>query len=424
MPNITELQQERAQIWEQAKALNDRVNAEKRSFTAEEQQQWDKMNADMDRLGAQIDREKRMAETAAELEQRDGSPAVRQGGEERREEEKPALEREEYRAAYTSFLKYGYSGLTSEERSIIDAGKVQLSGQEARAMSSVTGTAGGYTVPVGFYNQLIQAMKAFGGMRQSRARVLRTSSGNDLPIPTTNDTSRKARIVGQNTAAGNATDPVFGQKTLKAYKYTSDTFLVPIELIQDSAFDVEQLIREFIASSFGRGTNEHFTVGTGTNEPQGVVTGAAQGKVGSTGQSTSVTFDDLFDLQHSVDVVYRAMAEWMFNDNTLKAIRKLKDGDGRPLWQPSLTASEPDLILGKPYVINTDMADMAANAKPILFGDFSNYFIRDVMDLTIFRLGEKYIESGQIGFIAYARHDGLMVDAGTGPIKYYQNSAS
>nr|BDD44896.1 hypothetical protein 3 [bacterium] len=132
----------------------------------------------------------------------------------------------------------------------------------------------------------------------------------------------------------------------------------------------------------------------------------------------------MFDLKHSVDVAYRENSEWMFNDNTLKAISKLKDADGRPLWQPSLTAGAPDLILGKPFVINTDIADMAANAKSILFGDFSSYFIRDVMDLTIFRLSEKYIESGQIGFIAYSRHDGLLADAGTGPVKHYANSAT
>lgn len=420
MSKIVDLLQKRANLWEQAKAIHDKSVEEKRALHADEQEQYDRITTEIDGLTSTIDREKRMEEQRAAMEQ----AAFEKKEKEKKDPEKrniPVVESEEYRSAFNDWVKFGTQGLDPEQRSILDNGRQTL---EQRALSAVTGAAGGFTVPQGFYNQIIEGMKPFGGMRQSRASVLRTGAGNDLPIPTNDDTANVGAIVGENAAAGNAIDPVFAQKILKAYKYTSKTFLVPIELLQDSAFDVEAFIRRKIQERIGRILNQHFTTGTGTGQPQGVVTGATLGKTGATGQTTSITYDDLVDLQHSVNPLYRQNAEYMFNDNTLKTIRKLKDGNGLPLWQPSLTAAEPDKILGKSYTINTDMADMASNAKSILFGDFSNYFIRDVMDLMIVRISEKYIENGQIGFIAFSRHDGLLVDAGQGPIKYYANSAT
>lgn len=419
MSNVVELLQKRANLWEQAKGIHEKSVEEKRDLHSDEQEQYDKITSDIDGLTKTINREKEMEEHRSTMEQ-----AAFQKKEEKKDPEQRQenpLETEEYRSAYNNWLKTGIQGLESEQRSILDLGRQTF---EQRALSAVTGAAGGFTVPQGFYNQIIQAMKPYGGLRQARVNVLRTGSGNDLPIPTNDDTANIGAIVGENTAAGNATDPSFAQKILKAYKYTSKTFLIPIELLQDSAFDVEAFIRQKITERIGRILNQHFTTGTGTSQPQGVVTGSVLGKTGATGQTTSITVDDLIDLQHSVNPLYRQNAEFMFNDNTLKAVRKLKDADGRPLWQPSLTASEPDTILGKSYRINTDMADMAANAKPVLFGDFANYFIRDVMDLMIVRISEKYIENGQIGFIAFSRHDGLLVDAGQGPIKHYVNSAT
>ncbi len=419
MSKIVELLQKRANLWEQAKEIHERSVTEQRSLLGDEQTQYDKITADIDGLTATIDREKRMEEQRAEMEK----AAFGKKEEEKKDPEKrqSPLETEEYREAYNSWLKDGLTGMEGEQRSILEKGRQQL---ETRALSAVTGAAGGFTVPQGFYNQLIQAMKPFGGIRQTRATVLRTASGNDLPIPTNDDSANVGIIVGENAAVGSATDPTFAQKILKAYKYTSRTFLVPIELLQDSAFDVEAYIRQTIVERIGRITSQHFTTGTGTSQPQGIVTGSTLGKTGVVGQTTSVTYDDLVDLIHSVNPLYRANGELMFNDNSLKVIRKLKDGNGLPLWQPSLTAAEPDKILGKGYIINTDMADMAANAKSILFGDMSNYFIRDVMDLLIVRISEKYIENGQIGFVAFSRHDGLMVDAGQGPIRHYANSAT
>ncbi|ASS64671.1 phage major capsid protein [Paenibacillus sp. RUD330] len=407
---IIEMRQDRAKLWEQAKGLHDKATSEKRGFDAAEQEQYDKLMAESDRLKATIDREERFIQEQAELESRATQPPAAGGAESR---SKKAIETEEYRSAFFDMM----SGreITSEQRSML---------QEHRALSTSTSAPGaGYTVPQGFYNGLIEAMKWYGGMRQSRATVLRTASGNPLPIPNVDDTGNKAVIVAENAAAGLGPDPSFGQKVLGAYKYSSKTILISIELLQDSAFDLEAYLRRAIAERFGRGTNEHFTVGTGVGQPQGAVTGAAQGKVGATGQTTSITVDDLIDLEHSVDPAYRGVSQFMFADSSLKAIKKLKDNTGRLLWVPGVALNQPDSILNYSYIINSDMPAMAANAKSVLFGDFSKYFIRDVMDVTIIRMAEKYAESGQVGFIAFSRHDGALQDAG-GPLKYYANSAT
>ena len=171
--------------------------------------------------------------------------------------------------------------------------------------------------------------------------------------------------------------------------------------------------------------NKKFTTGIATTEPKGIVTASVAGKVGAVGQTLTILYDDLIDLIHSVDEGYRrAGARWMMHDQSLKAIRKMKDSQGHPLWQPDIRVGEPDTILGFGYVINNDMAEMAANAKSLLFGQFGKYIIRDVMGLTMLRLVELYALTGQVGFLGFARYDGNLLDAGTNPVKYYANSAT
>jgi HK97 family phage major capsid protein len=217
---------------------------------------------------------------------------------------------------------------------------------------------------------------------------------------------------------------------LSVYKYGSKVVAVPLELLQDSEVDIESFIRNRLAQRIGRITNLHFTVGSGVAQPKGAVTGATVGKVGATGTATSAGYDDFVDLEHSLDPAYRRMAgvRWMMHDNSLKAARKLKDTAGRPIWMPSYDAgiqsSYPDTLLGYPITINQDLATMAANAKSVLFGAFSyGYKIRDVMDVTVFRFSDSaYVKKGQIGFLAWMRCGGTVVDPQS--IKYFQNSAT
>jgi len=212
------------------------------------------------------------------------------------------------------------------------------------------------------------------------------------------------------------------------FKYSSKSIALPFELLQDSMFNIEGYISNLLQLRKGRIHNRHHTVGTGTNQPRGIVTAAAAGKVGATGQTVTVTYDDLVDLEHSVDPYYRSAGKWMMHDDTLRALRKLKDGNGRPIFVPGYEQGNPggapDRLLGREIVINQHMPVMAANAKSILFGDFSKYLIRDVMDTTLFRMTDSaFTLKGQVGFVAFSRSGANMVDVG-GAIKYYQNSAT
>ena len=253
--------------------------------------------------------------------------------------------------------------------------------------------------------------------------VFDTTTGNALPIPTDNDTNNKGAILGENTQVGTQ-DVTVGAVTMNAYTYSSKMVLVSNQLLQDTAFNLDGFLSLKLATRLARITNTHFTTGDGASKPAGVMTGATLGQTGATGETGSIIFDDLVELEHSVDPAYRKNARFMMADSTLKVIKKLKDGLGRPLWAAGLAVKEPDTINAYPYVINQDMAAMAANAKSVAFGDFSNYFIRRVAGIQILRLTERYADFNQVGFLAFQRWDGQLVDAGTHPIKYFANSAS
>ncbi len=300
---------------------------------------------------------------------------------------------------------------------------------EARTAQGVgSGAIGGYTVADESMRALEVAMLEFGGMRQV-ATVIRTGTGGDLPIPTINDTAQVGALLGENTVASEQ-GMTFSQVVLGAFKYSSKYVLVSVELLQDSSVNVAELIGRLLGERIGRITNDHFTTGDGSSKPRGIVTAAALGKTGANGQTASVTYDDLVDLLHSVDPAYRNRARFMFSDATLKALKKIKipqfagDNNGAPLWQPGLVAGQPDTILGYGFTINQEMADMAASTKSIVFGDLSKYMIRDVRDITLVRLDERFAEYGQVGFLAFYRGDGDLIDAGTNPVKYYINSAT
>ena len=171
-----------------------------------------------------------------------------------------------------------------------------------------------------------------------------------------------------------------------------------------------------------------FTVGTGTAQPFGITTAATAGKVGATGQTLTVTYDDLVDLVDSIDPAYQiAGLKFQFAQTVRRVVRKIKDTTGRPIWTPSydegMSAKTPDLLLGYPVEINNHMPVPAANAKSITFGDHSKYMVRDAMELTMFRFEDSaYLKKGQVGFLAWARAGGNLTD--TNAVKVYQHSAT
>ena len=308
---------------------------------------------------------------------------------------------------------------------------MNLSAQELamvqNAMSTTTGSEGGFTVPTEIATMVIDALKAFGGMR-SVANIIRSSAGNDWQYPASDGTSEVGEIVGQNAAA-TSLDITFSQVPLVTYKYSSKKIALPWELVQDSVIDIVAFVVNRLATRLGRITNTHFTVGTGSSQPFGIVTRAASGKVGTTGQTTTVIYDDLVDLEHSVDPAYRRNAAYMMNDASVKVIRKIKDSQNRPIFVPGYEAGAvvnggaPDSLMGRRIVVNQDVAVMAANAKSILFGDFSLYTIRDVMSAEVRRFDDSaFALNGQVGFCGWQRCGGNLLD--TAGVKYYANSAT
>ena len=312
---------------------------------------------------------------------------------------------------FSKWLRNGDRGMTSEDWQTI-----------RNTMSTTTSSEGGYTVATEVATYVMDAMKAFGGMRQV-ATILRTDQGNPMTWPTSDGTTEVGEILAENASATDL-DVSFNTKNLPVYKYSSKVVTVPIELLQDSNVDIEAFVRARISQRLGRITNTHFTTGDGSSKPTGLIAAASVGKTGASGQTTTVTYADLVDLEHSIDPAYRVNCKWMFNDGTLKALKKILDSQNRPLWLPGIAVKEPDTILGYTYQINQDVAVMAASAKSIAFGDLSKYVIRDVMAMTYYRFDDSaYAKKGQVSFLAFLRSGGNFMDVG-GAVKLYQNAAS
>lgn len=417
MINIKALRDQRAEKAKEARNLLDSNTGDKWSKDVEKQ--VDAIYEEIDRIDAQIERAEKQAKIDGDAM---ADENAREAGLQALNELSPDARAKAvaYAGAFKNFLIRGQSGLTREELEILRTGAPQ------NAQSVGTGSAGGYLVPTGFGGELLEALRSFGGMR-SVATVIQTASGATLPWPTVDETSQEGEIVAENTQAGSQ-DATFGTTNIGAFKWSSKTFTVPFELLQDQGpgMDVEAFIRRAAATRIARIQNKKYTIGTGTNEPTGIVTSAAAGKVGASGQTATVIYDDMVDLEHAIDPAYRVLqgVGWMFHDTTLRNLKKLKDSQGHPLWLPGLSAKDPDTFLRYRYTINQDIPVMAANAKSILFGDLSQFLIRDVMEVTLFRFDDSaFITKGQIGFLAWARGDGKQVSAGQ-PVKYYQNSAS
>jgi HK97 family phage major capsid protein len=395
MKNSKQLREERAAIVEQMRGLVNTAEAENRALNAEENEKWGRMESDAEELRSRYERLEQSERMAIELAGRQ-SESVERGA------QAPDAETRNY-DAFKKYLRHGVSGLNAEERSII----------ESRAQAIGTGAAGGFTVPTLMASTLEVALKTYGAVR-SLARIVSTEGGGIMNWPTMNGTPQKGKILAENTAAA-ALDTTFGNVALGAYTYTSDIIAVSRQLLQDSAFDLEGYLGQELASRLGRITNEHYTTGNGTSQPQGVVAGATASGV-SAGAS-AITVDNLIDLQHSVDIAYRVNGAFMFGDTTLQALRKLKDLDGRYIWQPGTVAGEPDTILGKPYAVNPDMANIGTGNRSVIFGDMSKYLIRDVLGVSLMRLDERYAENFQVAYVGFMRTDAKILDAGTNPIK-------
>lgn len=417
---IIEMRRKRANLWEQMKEIHERAKTENRDMNAEEKQRWEALNAEVDSLKATIDREERHAELEAEMVA-ESSRQAEQDGEQEARHEQTITATAEYRDAYRAYLRGGMSDLDREQRTLLRQGHQALEGAEARALGVAAGPVGGFTVPDEAMRPIVSAMLAVGGVRRTRASVITTASGADLPIPLSDDTANEGERIGENAGVAEL-DPTFGQKILRSYMYTSRIVRVPYQFLQDTSIsDFESWLAEMFGQRIGRRQNRDFTNGAGGNQPEGLVSASPLGA--QTAAAGVIAWEDLVALEHSVDPSYRLGAQWMFHDAVLQELKQLSDGQNRPLWLPGVSVGEPDTILRYSYVINQHMpapvgAAWAAGDRAIAFGDMSYYWIRDVRGFSIIRLDERYADNLQVGFLAFARADGALIDAGTHPIRH------
>lgn len=403
MATTQQLREQRANIWEQMKAIMDLTESEGRSLTAEETQTYDRLEKDLDTKGDEITRSEAFAKRSEEFTKVDRSGVVAPSDDLGDEPEKG------YTEAFNRYLRNGISALDHTDQKVLQAGWVK-SPQNAGGVA--TGAAGGYTVPPAFRQKIIERITFVAAMRQL-ASVITTDTGANLPWPTVDDTSNEGAILAENTAVTEQ-DVTFGQASLDAYMYTSKLVRVSLQLLNDNAFGLEGWLANALGARIGRIQNRHFTVGTGVGQPDGIITSATVGVTTAAGAVATVTYDDLVDLTESLDPAYLSGGNvgFMMPQSARKLLRKLKDSQNRPLWEPSLKAGSPDQLMGYGLTLNNYMSAPAASVKSIGFGDIREaYVIRDVSDFALLRLNERYADYLQVGFLGFQRSDGTLQDA-------------
>ena len=409
MSDSKALREKRAGIWAQAQEFAERAKKGE-EMSAEDPAAWERALADDDALKLQIDNLARTSALDSEFRNIDEQTPVLDA----RGRETTAGDNG-YREAFNQYLRYGLNDLTTEQRQLLR----ENFSAEKRAQGTTTGGAGGYTVPQGFWAKVTETMKYYGGVLAAGAETLDTDAGQDIPWPTNDDTSNEGALLAENTQITEQ-DLTFGQKTLDAYTYTSKLIRVSLQLIQDSGIDVEAFVGRKAGERLGRIYNNHQTVGTGSSQPQGVITGATTGK--TTAGGTAILYNEIVDLVHSVDVAYRnappTEVAFMMHDLILAYVRKIRDdsggsGLGRPIWEPSVQVGVPDSLLGYRVVVNNHMASTVATTnKTIAFGNFrAGYVVRRVNGGQLMRLEERYADYLQVGFFAFGRMDALVQDS-------------
>lgn len=417
--NLREMQEQRGRLVTQAReALEEIKTNTDEARSAELDERHDKIMADFDKLEKNIEREERLAAMEAranEAEER-AREAKRPGtkGEQRGSDDGETMS---YREAFHELMRAGgdKSEMSAEARSVLKAGYATIPSAELRAQTTAN-AAGGYTIPTELMNEIVKTMQAWGPMYDPGVtRELVTSGGGQLDFTTVNDTASTA---GAHTEGATLTDDggkdvTFGTLALNAYAFDTEWLRVSKELADDSIFAMESVIGSLLGERLARIANAKLTTGSGSSDVQGIVTGA--GVATAAASTSAITADEIIDFVHSIDPAYRTApgVRFMFHDTTLKAIRKLKDGDGNYLWSMgNVQNGVPGSLLGYSYSINQDMAELSdgVSSKVMLFGDMQKYIVRKVGAPLIGALQDKDFWPG-FGIAGYIRFDGGVLDS-------------
>jgi len=386
MKRILELREKRAKIWEDAKAFLDQKRGQDGILAAADIEVYEKMEADVVNLGKEIDRLERQQTLDLEFSKPINTPIT--GKPTDMVEPKTGRGSDEYAASFWNAMR-----------------NKSLSFEITNALQIGSDSEGGYLVPDEFERTLVEGLEEENIFR-TLAKVITTASGDrKIPVVATKGT---ASWIDKEGAVPESDDS-FGQVSISAYKLGT-MLKVSEELLNDSIFNLEAYIAKEFARRIGAKEEEAFFIGDGNGKPTGIfnATGGAQDGI-TAASATAITVDEIMDLFYALKSPYRKSATFILNDATVKAIRKLKDGNGNYIWQPSITAGTPDTILNRPVKTSAYVPNIAAGAKTIAFGDFSYYWVADRQGRSFKRLNELYATTGQVGFMATQRVDGKLI---------------
>ena len=388
MNQILALREKRASLWDAAKKYRDAHIGSDGTMTAEDAATYDRMVDDVDRMKKEIDRLERQEAIENEMNKPVSQPIVNRPDDgQPKEKEKRGTATDAYKTAFWSMVR-----------------AKTMSYEIHNALKIGEDDHGGYLAPDEFERTLVEALEEQNIFRQF-AHVITTSSG-DRKIPVVASKGTASWI--DEEAAFPESDDTFGMLSIGAFKLAT-TIKVSDELLHDSVFDVASYIAKEFARRIGAAEEEAFFTGNGTGRPTGILNATGGAEIGVTSAGASISFDDVIDLYYSLRSPYRRNAVFMMNDSTVRALRKLKNGSGDYLWQPSITVGTPDTIMNRPVYTSSYMPTVASGAKSILFGDMSYYWIADREGRTFQRLNELYAPTGQVGFLSFERVDGKLI---------------
>ena len=401
MSRILELKEKRANLVHQAREMLDKVEAEKRSMTAEENTIYERIDADIDETTKMTEREEKLQNEQRKLGEKEAEKV------EAPEEPKvdwtklSARERrntDEYRAAYNNWLLEGAAGVTQ---------------QELRAMQADSDTGGGYLVtPQQTVMQLIKDVDDLVVMRQL-SRTFQLTQAKSLGVPTLATDADEADWTAE-LKTGNETEVAFGKRELRPHPIAKRV-KISNTLLRLAAMSPEAIVQERLAYKFAVTQEKAFMTGDGVVKPLGIFTasndGIPTGQDVSTGNTaTSIQADGLIEAKYAMKQQYWPRARWIFHRDAVKQIRKLKDGNGQYLWQPGISAGAGDTIIGQPYTASEYAPNTFSTGKYVgILADFQYYWIADALDMQLQRLVELYAETNQTGYIARMELDAMPI---------------
>ncbi|HIF9075734.1 TPA: phage major capsid protein [Photobacterium damselae] len=392
---LAELRQKRESIAIQMRGLNESIGDN--NWTDDNKSEWRNMKNSLQSVEHQIEVEEEMRRLTDE----EAARQAQNEDKEKRKRDNKDPDGMTYRSVFDKMIRNGFNELTRDERNFIK--------QEQRALAEGTDTTGGFTVPVEFQDRIIEMKKAYGGIANNCQNLV-TSNGRVMQWATCDGTAEIGEFVGENQKAGQE-DPSFGSAELGAKKISSKTILVSNELLQDTGVSLDSFLGRKIAMRIGRKEADAIVNGTGSGlENKGLslqVTNTV-----AAAAAAKVDWKDVNNLKHSIDIAYRQMNSFKlaFNDKTLQVLEEQEDGQGRPLWLPSVAGVTPSTILGIPYFIDQAIDDIGSGKKCMYAGDWNAFILRRVKYMQLRRLVELYAESDQTGFLAFHRFDTLLED--------------